>query len=385
MNQKTIVLSLDGLGAGFLGPYGNTWIETPAWNRLASQSVLFENAFAHSADVSSFQNACWSNDKDGSSPNLWQRVAAELETVLVSDALNFQDHVPTGVDVTRQVDYPDEMRLADSIESSRFAAYFARLLESIEERSGNYFLWAQCDLLTTCWDAPLEFRQQWSDEGDAIPPDCVVPPSIKFADLDPDEQHAYACAYAGQITVLDYCLEAFLDTLPNDVTLLVMGNRGFPLGEHGVIGFDSAVPLTNLSHVPLLLRLADHPLRGQRAPGFWHPAALDEFLTPWCEAHAMDQVIKKWLLRPATENWAMTTASAATAIRTEYWLMLQRAGGDVSLFVKPDDRWDANDVADRCPQVVQAFHAFHHQILADSNSATPTRPIVPDLLARSFE
>ena len=32
--------SIDRLGAGWLGPYGNTWLDTPNFNRLAAQSLL---------------------------------------------------------------------------------------------------------------------------------------------------------------------------------------------------------------------------------------------------------------------------------------------------------------------------------------------------------
>ena len=52
--NKTVVLTVDRLGAGFLGPYGNTWIETPAMNLLASQSVLFENCLIDSANPFGF-------------------------------------------------------------------------------------------------------------------------------------------------------------------------------------------------------------------------------------------------------------------------------------------------------------------------------------------
>ena len=52
--NKVVVMTVDRLGAGFLGPYGNTWIETPAMNLLASQSVLFENCLIDSAKPHGF-------------------------------------------------------------------------------------------------------------------------------------------------------------------------------------------------------------------------------------------------------------------------------------------------------------------------------------------
>lgn len=49
--MNAIVLVVDRLGAGYLGPYGNTWLETPHWNRLAARSALFEWALTDAVDL----------------------------------------------------------------------------------------------------------------------------------------------------------------------------------------------------------------------------------------------------------------------------------------------------------------------------------------------
>ena len=49
--RSAIILVVDRLGAGHLGPYGNTWVETPALNRLAAESVLFELAITDSPQL----------------------------------------------------------------------------------------------------------------------------------------------------------------------------------------------------------------------------------------------------------------------------------------------------------------------------------------------
>ena len=56
---SAIVLSIDRLGAGWLGPYGNTWLETPGFNRLAAQSLLFETVLADSASIEQCGHAWW--------------------------------------------------------------------------------------------------------------------------------------------------------------------------------------------------------------------------------------------------------------------------------------------------------------------------------------
>ena len=48
--QHAIVLVVDRLAAPFLGPYGNTWLDTPQFNRLAASSMLMEHALIESTE-----------------------------------------------------------------------------------------------------------------------------------------------------------------------------------------------------------------------------------------------------------------------------------------------------------------------------------------------
>ncbi len=57
--DNAIVIVVDRLGAGYLGPYGNTWIETPSCNRLAARSVLFEFALADAVDLATVYRSYW--------------------------------------------------------------------------------------------------------------------------------------------------------------------------------------------------------------------------------------------------------------------------------------------------------------------------------------
>ena len=57
--NSAIVLVVDRLGAGFLGPYGNTWLETTHFNRLAAQSLVCETAWADSPALDAAYQAMW--------------------------------------------------------------------------------------------------------------------------------------------------------------------------------------------------------------------------------------------------------------------------------------------------------------------------------------
>src|SRR5689334_15122908 len=56
---SAVVLVIDRLGGGWLGPYGNTWLDTPNFNRLAARSVLCETMMAAAPDLAGAYHGLW--------------------------------------------------------------------------------------------------------------------------------------------------------------------------------------------------------------------------------------------------------------------------------------------------------------------------------------
>ena len=78
--RGVICLSVDCLHLGFLGPYGNGWIETPTLDHLACESVVFDRFYASTVDSEKML--------DSGSPlrRTAKRLAeAGVETVLLTD------------------------------------------------------------------------------------------------------------------------------------------------------------------------------------------------------------------------------------------------------------------------------------------------------------
>ena len=61
MNRRALVLTLDRIHPGYLGCYGNDWIETPNFDRLATQSVVFDRHFVNELRIDAAPEA-WSLD-----------------------------------------------------------------------------------------------------------------------------------------------------------------------------------------------------------------------------------------------------------------------------------------------------------------------------------
>src|SRR5438128_2330588 len=57
--RNVICLVIDRLHAGYLGAYGNTWINTPALDRLAAQSLVCDGAIIDSADLATAYRSLW--------------------------------------------------------------------------------------------------------------------------------------------------------------------------------------------------------------------------------------------------------------------------------------------------------------------------------------
>ena len=57
--RERYCLVIDRLQHGFLGAYGNTWIETPAFDRLAAESFVFDQMLIDSPQLGSLYRSFW--------------------------------------------------------------------------------------------------------------------------------------------------------------------------------------------------------------------------------------------------------------------------------------------------------------------------------------
>ena len=57
--MNAICLVFDRLHAGYVGAYGNSWIETPSFDRLASQAFLFDRALIDSPELERLYRSYW--------------------------------------------------------------------------------------------------------------------------------------------------------------------------------------------------------------------------------------------------------------------------------------------------------------------------------------
>ena len=367
--RNAICLSIDSLQAGMLGPYGNAWIRTPEFDRLAAQSYLFDQAYACEPTLDAALAVWWS-----------QGFPSGFSTTLVTDDPFVAKHPSAAAfSVSHFVDLPIEVRRpAKDIESTQLAAFFARAIDQLTEIESGGHLWLHTRGMNGPWDAPLELRNQYADEEDPKPPSFTAPPNaLLHADYDPDELLGITHAYAGQVSLLDACLGVFLAALDEspiakDTLLLLIGARGFPLGEHLRVGECDAPLYNELTHIPFFVRYPDGSEALNRSQAFVTHQDVPRTLVDW--------LARTYTL--PTRDHLILRSKQDRAIRTPAWYLRESdtsEGLKRELYAKPGDRWEVNDVADRCADVTAQLS----EILA-SPPIDPLAPL-PDALVTSFD
>src|SRR5262245_17262050 len=57
---RALLVLLRGLGTGFLGPFGNEWVRTPTFDRLAARGVVYDRHYSLTTDPIRAHDALWS-------------------------------------------------------------------------------------------------------------------------------------------------------------------------------------------------------------------------------------------------------------------------------------------------------------------------------------
>lgn len=377
MTSSAIIFVVDRLGSGFLGPYGNTWVETQSCNRLASEGLLCEFAVSDSLTLEAVYRSYWTG-RHAMDPRPVEETLLEIakkqgvKTILLTDEPQVADH-PLAAGFAEKILLPFETTAisAQEIEETQIARLTQAAMDVISRQGEPYLLWIHSRGLSGAWDAPLEYRNAFRDEDDPQPGDFTAPPLIKKAGpFDPDELLRYVHAYAGQVTVVDLCLGALLDAaeehrLAKSTLFAFTSPRGYPLGEHGLVGPVEDMLYGEVLCVPLFVRLPRGTGALMRTQELVQPADLHDLLlaqlVPSCPSILMD-IVDGRDHRP--REVACAVAKGERAIRTPAWFLREVqsefTGGSatkVSLFAKPDDRWEVNEVSTRAGEVTEELQA----------------------------
>ena len=392
---KILIVAVDGLRASALGAYGNTTFPTPALDRFAAESLLMDACFALSPDLRLANKALWHSrhplrsdatmEASSSTVFLPQWLADRgYRTTLITDEPELR-LAPAAAGFANGIWLPvQEPRRAADVAQTALGHVFAGACDVVESGTrGPCLVWVHSRGMYGPWDAPLELQESLLDEGDPPPVATVEPPNLELTGReDPDAAFRYSCAYAAQIMALDACWEGLMEaanSVNGDDPWLVMlfGTRGFPLGEHRRIGGVDERLYADQLHVPWLIRSPNGNGRLARSAELVShidllPTMIDS-VNEESGTNAARKIDGKSLIpllgdsRPRLrEALCFGKPHGCRAIRTPAWSLLcnrpaddgatdEKGTTDCELYVRPDDRWEANDVAARCPEVTDGL------------------------------
>ena len=385
-NRSAVIVIVDRLGAGALGPYGNTWIDTPQFNRLAARSLLCETMLAESPDIAAAYRSYWTGRHilEAEAPDSAWLPVAKSATLITDEkplldaphARAFAEHlvVPSGAG-----------RRAEELDQSSLGQVFLTAIDAIRAAQGQGLFWVHSRGMSGPWDAPLALRNQFAAEDDPLPPDFLDPPEKQLPeDPDPDELLGVAHAYAGQVTLLDACLGALLDELDElpgrEERLIVFSSpRGYPLGEHRRIGPCDNALYGELLQTPLFISRGDGIGARQRTQTLVQPCDLYATFADWLTGSSPRGFARSLL--PITESQTApqremicSIGPSQRAVRTAAWFLRESTVADEpqwELFAKPDDRWEVNEIASRCGDVPELLAAKCDELQAALAAGEP--------------
>jgi len=351
-----------------IGAYGNPWIQTPTFDALACQSAVFDRFYNSSIDLAN------------TFTELWQFLP-DCHKILLTDDTDVFLHEHAGLfEEKHRLEPKRRKRPAGRLEETQFYRNMAMIADVLRHRTllrnrtesdqtdPPFFLWAHFEGFRGDWDFPMSYRKRYQIDEDPDPYPGVALPEIMGNNLDPDTKQSVLEAYSGGVAVLDETLAgllAFLEEvgLAENTMVLFMSTRGFSLGEHGIIGASDDLYGENV-HLPLFLRFPDGTYSGFRSQTLLQPSDLVCRCSAignggWQTADSRQQTAdgSRWcwysgVLPEAPDEVHPLIRIGGEVIVTPDWFVYQKTTG-TELYVKPDDYWEVNDVADRCPHVLE--------------------------------
>lgn len=404
--MKVIVLEIGCLHLGYLGCYGNDWIDTPNLDRLAAEGVVFDRHYA---------------DGQGSRTGHYRfpQSAAVLDQGL--QAAPLLDHFLNQHDIAFQTINLTPLAAA----KPRLDKQLKKALTELAAPACNgRLLWLALPNLAPPWQVADEHLQRYfgraepedrddeeadeddeeaeADEAAEEPaPEPWLDPPVGPVELDDAAWERLQNTYAAVVSQLDAQLGLLLDHLDEtglaaEVLVLVTAERGLALGEHGILGEYRPWLHEELIHLPLLMRFPDGREAGRRVAALTQPVDLLPTLLDLFGISLPEGLHGHSLLPLARGEAEMVREYACTglehgeriewALRTPEWaflLSVQQAADDPprgpQLFVKPDDRWEVNNLLQHHLELTEQFEKTLRAFMAASRQPGPWLP--PPLLA----
>jgi arylsulfatase A-like enzyme len=413
--MKVLVLVARGLQAGAVGCYGNSWIDTPALDALAAEGVVFDRHFADAADPAGARRA-WRSGRygipslteEGPHPEDSPDLLAALRSHGVYTCLIVDDSRPSPPEFTSGWDEAERVA-PEGVETPLEATLEAAraILDRLADRA-HWLLWIELATLLPPWNVPEEFQAPYfmeepaedeEDEGEEPEeePEPLTPlTDVETGSIDPTDDTFYLrlqTSYAAAVTYLDAGIGQLLDDLrerDHDALVLVTTDCGQALGEHGYVGPHCPWPHNEIVHLPLIVHLPGAAESGRRIAALTQAVDLAATLAhvfgaplPSAHGHSLLSLMHGDVERVRDYACSGLRMGAAVewALRTADWAFLLPVRGEEDesarppqFYVKPDDRWEVNNVLQHHLELVEHLEQTLRAFVAATRQPGPLHP-----------
>lgn len=386
--MKTIIVLIHGARLDALGCYGSTWCRTPKLDELASGAVVFDHCYSSLLrPLAGISDLC--------RPVLDRPVRT---MVFCDERVNRKRLHYLGSWQTKQTIYKADLPTME--QPSLIDATFQRAIEWLEvfgKEQDNWNLQIELAGLVPPWCPEESLEQEAeavetsgeSEEADAAPDwKATGFPDLREggepeSDEVPSQRHGWKKAYSHVMSYTDDVIGQFTSLLKelnlwDEVTLVVTSLQGLPLGERGPMNGRYKGVHEERSHLPLIIKPTKWKQPGKRV----HHLCADDYV--WSTLEELHQVHDEELStiptlagyldgsKRAGQDYLFSQAEiygeTEYALRTHQWLFIlpdKHGQRKRQLYVKPDDRWEMNDVSSQYPDVADHLELtiFRNRVL----------------------
>lgn len=181
-----LCLTIDRIDSDVFGAYGATWLDTPAFDVLASESILFDSFYATSLDLDAQFRAFWRGEspsrfvvsdepQDAEVESLFHVMKrlgyrtfllSDDERVALSPSVDSDDcdgrFLLDGVHTDAPVETPNQTGFSKNFEE------LSRFLVGLDDKSridapAPWFVWAHFSGWNDVWDFPMDRREEFRE------------------------------------------------------------------------------------------------------------------------------------------------------------------------------------------------------------------------------
>ena len=385
--MKILVLILRGFHLGYLGCYGNSWIDTPHLDSLSSEGVVFDHHYVDCPSLAGARRA-WRTGRYHfpslePKPALALSDAQDLLSVLrgsnIPAILISDSEILSGNDDEKWHErIPYRLNETKNDFSTTIGKTVLQAIRKLKSQDHG-LVCVETNFLNPPWfqdESAADYFSEPADEDSSEGPiEPLNNPTIGWVDRSDDLAFArLQRTYATMVSQLDGRMGELMEELrgrerDNPMMLVVTTDRGFPLGEHGLTGDYRPWLHEELVHIPLIIHMpkgtsAGTRIRALTQPVDLMPTLLDAF---GCNVLQVDGSSLLPLIRGDQERIREFACSGLRignalewSLRTHDWAFLtpifpeeNDPPRDRQLYVKPDDRRESNNVLQHHPDLAE--------------------------------